>query len=260
MTAILFDLDDTLLIDEANSREAMQETARLAAGRNGAEEGRFLADARRISQDLWADNPALDYCHAIGISAEECLWGEFAGADPSLVALRRWALAFRRELFDAALAAQGLPADDGALAARFAERRRRHQPLMPGAEEVLALLAPHFRLGLLTNGAPDLQREKIASSGLARFFQAITISGEHGTGKPSPEIFGILLRELGCGADQAMMVGNSLTRDIGGARSAGLAKAVWLQVEGSEEFADVVPDHTIQSLSELPGLTLWSAG
>ncbi len=254
MTAILFDLDDTLIVDEANSKLAMGETARVAAKRNGAEEERFLADVRRISQELWAGNPSLDYCHAIGISAEECLWGEFVGSDPSLVALRHWALSFRRELFDVVLAAQGLAADDGSLAACFANRRRQHQPLMPGAEDTLARLAANFRLGLLTNGAPDLQREKIAASGLGPFFQAITVSGEHGIGKPCAEIFQILLRELGCEAAQAVMVGNSLSRDIAGARRAGLDKTVWLKVEGSEEFADVEPDHTITRLSELPDL------
>jgi len=37
VTAILFDLDDTLIIDEANSKLAMRETARVAAERIGAE-------------------------------------------------------------------------------------------------------------------------------------------------------------------------------------------------------------------------------
>jgi len=208
----------------------------------------------QIARALCAENPALDYCHAIGISAEECLWGEFVGSDPSLVALRRWALSFRRELFDAVLAAQGLAADDGSLAVCFANRRRQHQPLMPGAEDTLARLAANFLLGLLTNGAPDLQREKVAASGLGHYFRAITVSGEHGIGKPCEEIFQILLRELGCEAAEAVMVGNSLSRDIEGARRAGLGKTVWLKVEGSEEFADVEPDHTITRLAELPDL------
>ena len=105
----------------------------------------------------------------------------------------------------------------------------------------------------MTNGAPDLQREKIAASGLESFFKAIAVSGEHGIGKPRPEIFHRLLSELGVSADEAVMVGNSLERDIAGARNAGI-RSIWIRVPGSEEHAEVTPDHTITSLSEIPSI------
>ena len=108
-------------------------------------------------------------------------------------------------------------------------------------------------MALLTNGAPDLQREKIAATGLDQFFKAIAVSGEHGIGKPKPEIFHRLLGELGVTPDEASMVGNSLERDIAGARNAGI-RSVWIRVPGSEEHADVVPDHTISSLDEIPAI------
>ena len=117
----------------------------------------------------------------------------------------------------------------------------------------MAELAPSYKLALLTNGAPDLQREKIAASGLESFFQAIAVSGEHGIGKPKPEIFHRLLAELGVTADEAVMVGNSLERDIAGARNAGI-RSIWIRVPGSEEQADVTPDHTITNLAEIPAI------
>jgi FMN phosphatase YigB (HAD superfamily) len=49
------------------------------------------------------------------------------------------------------------------------------------------------------------------------------------------------------------MVGNSLERDIAGARNAGMI-SVWLKVPGSEEHAAVEPDFTISGLAELPAL------
>jgi FMN phosphatase YigB (HAD superfamily) len=49
------------------------------------------------------------------------------------------------------------------------------------------------------------------------------------------------------------MVGNSLERDIAGARNAGI-RSVWIRVPGSEEQAEVVPDHTITALSEIPSI------
>lgn len=254
LQAILFDLDDTLIVDEAISLSAMERTAAAAAKLHGAEIARFLADAKKHSRALWRDNPCLEYCAETGVTAEECLWGIFDS--PGLGDLQAWSLDFRRRLFDAVLREQGLPDDDGALAEEFASARRKLQRLMPDAKETLARLKPSFKIGLLTNGAPDLQREKLAACGLAKFFDAVAVSGEHMIGKPKPEIFHILLRELGATPAQAMMVGNSLARDIAGAQAAGIARTVWLKVPGSEEFADVAPDHTIDALHELPPLLL----
>ena len=49
------------------------------------------------------------------------------------------------------------------------------------------------------------------------------------------------------------MVGNSLERDIAGARNAGIT-SIWLKVAGSEEHAAVEPEFTITGLMELPAL------
>ncbi len=109
-------------------------------------------------------------------------------------------------------------------------------------------------LGLLTNGAPDLQREKIAASGLGSFFQAVAVSGEYDIGKPEPEIF----PPPGGGVGRRTPRDNdgratALERDIAGAKNAGMT-AVWLKVAGSEEHAPVEPDFTITGLAELIAL------
>jgi len=154
------------------------------------------------------------------------------------------------------LAAQEQPDEDLAekLSAHFSTERRRLQRLMPDAVETLVRLKATHKVALLTNGAPDLQREKIAASGLGPHFDAIAVSGERGVGKPKPEIFQMLLADLGVTADRAVMVGNSLERDIAGALNANLAAAIWIQVPGSEERADVAPHHTIRGLHEIPAL------
>jgi putative hydrolase of the HAD superfamily len=126
---------------------------------------------------------------------------------------------------------------------------------LPGAEEVLhRLRAAGVRIGLLTNGAAALQREKIEASGLGLFFDAAVVSGEIGTGKPEPEIFHHLLGRLGVEASAALMVGNSLARDIVGGKRAGLATC-WLDLEGEDEPVGLTePDFTIRSLGELPAI------
>lgn len=254
--ALLFDLDDTLAVDEAVSHETFAHTAAVASQHFGVDPAAFATDAMAIARSLWAEGECRPYCRSIGISAFECLWGGFTGELPELQALRRWALEYRREVFSRALAAQkqGVPADAAEfLSTEFAATRRARQRLLPGARELIASLAETHRVALLTNGAPDLQREKIAATGLEPFFRAIAVSGEHGIGKPRPEIFHRLLGELGVAADEALMVGNSLERDIAGARNAGI-RSVWIRIPGSEEHADVVPDHTITALAEIPAI------
>ncbi len=253
--AILFDLDDTLIVDEAVSNAALDATAQRAMKEVGATVETFRRDARAHAKRLHAGSPVYPYCRRIGISAFECLWGKFLGGTPELAALREWSLVFRVQVFDAALRSQEIDGGEAAadLAETFSSQRRKLQRLMPDAREVLTRLSKKYRTALLTNGAPDLQREKLLNSGLEPLLHAVAVSGEHDIGKPEPEIFHRLLAELGIPAKEAVMVGNSLERDILGARNAGMT-SVWLKVIGSEEHAQVQPDHTITSLAQLPDL------
>lgn len=253
--AILFDLDDTLIVDEAVSHAAFEATAHHAFTTLGANREEFLRDAREHARRLHLQSPVYPYCRRIGISAFECLWGNFLGDTADLTALREWAHAYRVQVFDAALRSQELEGGEAAaeLAEVFSTQRRRLQRLMPDAREVITRLSKKYRVGLLTNGAPDLQREKLLASSLEPLLHAVAVSGEHDIGKPLPEIFHRLLAELGATPAEAVMVGNSLERDILGARNAGIT-SIWLKVPGSEEPADVHPDHTILGLAELPAL------
>ena len=254
--ALLFDLDDTLAVDEEVSNETFAHTAAVASSRFGVEPAAFARDAMTIARELWAQGECRPFCRSLGISAFECLWGEFTGETPELKALRNWSQNYRKEVFAKAIAAQrnDFPIEAGeVLSGEFAATRRVRQRLLTGARDLMTTLSATFNLALLTNGAPDLQREKIRASGLEPFFKAIAVSGEHGIGKPKPEIFHRLLSELGVSPEEAVMVGNSLERDIAGARNAGI-RSIWIRVPGSEEHADVTPDHTITALSEIPAI------
>ncbi len=255
MKAVLFDLDDTLVVDEIVSHRALEHTARQALEHHGAEPEQFARDAVELAQTHWKAGTSHSYCRAIGISAFECLWGNFEGEAEDLMALRAWAITYRARVFDAALRAQMIESAMGGqeLAETFAAARRRLQRLMPDARETLTRLSGAYALGLLTNGAPDLQREKIAASGLGNFFQSVAISGEFGIGKPRAEIFQWLAATMNVAAEDVVMVGNSLERDIAGARNAGIL-SIWIKVPGSEEPADVEPDFTIAGLAEIPAI------
>ena len=257
--AVIFDLDDTLIWDERISRQALMETAERGADSHHLDAGRLDAAAKRAGDELWREHAPVERCDALGIVAFEGMWGHFHGEEDYVNHLREWTPKFRREIWERALREQGI--EDGSLAedlgVYFAKRRRDLQDHLPGAEQILReLQTAGVRIGLLTNGAASLQREKIETSGLGMYFDAAVVSGEIGTGKPEPEIFHHLLARLGVATGEALMVGNSLARDIVGGKRAGLSTC-WLALEGEEEPIGLIePDYTIYSLGELPRLVL----
>ena len=106
--------------------------------------------------------------------------------------------------------------------------RAERQWLFPETLAVLSdLRAAGGQLCLLTNGDADLQRRKAVGSGLLPLLDHVVISGELGIGKPEPGIFAHALGLCGARPEEAVMVGDSLERDVSGAAAAGV-RAVWL--------------------------------
>ena len=253
ITTILFDFDDTLVVEEPSAEEAFLAAGELAREKYDVEPAALHESVRRCARDIWKAAPTHEYCRTIGISSWEGLWARFLGDHPSLKALRLWAPVYRLAAWTAALDEHDI--HDVALAEElaeaFPEERRKRHILFPGAEDVLETLCNKFKLGLITNGAADLQREKIEGSGLARYFDSITISGEVGMGKPDAKIFSAALTSLDADPNEAMMIGNSLKSDIAAAQAVGL-KAIWVNRTGDACRDDVRPDAEITALSELP--------
>jgi putative hydrolase of the HAD superfamily len=252
--AVLFDLDETLVVEERAAVGAFAATAAFAVTADGTVDGARLALAARArARELWHSSPTHAYCVRIGISSWEGLWCRFEGDGPETAALREWAPVYRREAWRRALADQRI--DDPDLAAdlgeRFARERRRRHETFADAEAALAELGARHRLALVTNGAACLQREKLEASGLGRHFDAVVVSAELGVGKPEPEIFEAALDRLGAAPGEAAMVGDTIDRDIAGATAAGLA-AIWLNRAGRPAPPEAAPPVEIRGLSELP--------
>jgi putative hydrolase of the HAD superfamily len=250
--AIIFDLDDTLVIEEASAEAAFIEAGELARSRYGLDPRELHATIRKTCRDLWYAFPSHPYCMTVGISSWEGMWAEFTGAAPELKPLRDWAPAYRIESWRAALLSHGI--DDPELAAALAESfprlRRERNVLFPDTVRVLDQLSPDYSLGLLSNGAPDLQRRKLAGAGLAGYFDQVLIAGEAGVGKPDPRAFELLMARLGSNPDSTIMVGDRLITDVQGAQSAGM-RAVWVNRSGSVPHDGIVPDWEISTLDEL---------
>lgn len=59
-------------------------------------------------------------------------------------------------------------------------------------------------------------------AGIADLFSVTSFSSDHGMVKPSPKPFELVLSQLGMAKSEAMVVGDSPRRDLGGAKSAGI--------------------------------------
>lgn len=169
--------------------------------------------------------------------------------------LREWSLQYRVDSWSTALARCGITDRNLAvlLADTFYHRARQNHRLYDDAISCLDQLSRNHRLALLTNGTSDLQREKIAATGIAKYFAEIVISSEAGYGKPEPQIFEILLSRLNVNASSAWMIGDSLERDILGAKALGI-KTVWVNRHGLPRDESIVPNIEVSNLKQLVGI------
>ncbi|MBR5764134.1 MAG: HAD-IA family hydrolase, partial [Bacteroidaceae bacterium] len=114
--------------------------------------------------------------------------------------------------------------------------------VLPGAAEVVRALAKKYPLTILSNGFKEVQYYKFAHSGLQDCFAHTIISEEVGINKPQPEIFRIALDLNGVTADEAVMIGDSYSSDIAGAKAAGIDQ-IWLHKGETDETATyIVPE------------------
>ncbi|MFC3477120.1 HAD family hydrolase [Halobacterium litoreum] len=105
----------------------------------------------------------------------------------------------------------------------------------PGAGETLAELGEAYRVGVLTNGAPEFQRAKLAAHGLHEHVDCVVASYEAGAHKPDLAPFELAERRLP--ADAYALVGDA-DADVDGAANAG-----WDALRyGGGELGDVPGD------------------
>ncbi len=234
--AILFDLDDTLLVAfgpaESQWRRIIGAVARQLAP---LETAAVIAAIQDSSRDLWAD-PALHkhWRHRIGEARRHIVNNAFAG-----------------------LAASGHAVPDRSLCDLIADRYNAlHEAelrLFPGAHETLQRLKElGVRLALITNGAAEPQRAKVIRFALEERFDHIQIEGEHGFGKPEERAYTHAMTALGVAAHETWMVGDNLEWEIVAPQRLGI-HAIWHDGYGTGLPPDcpIRPDRIIRALPEL---------
>ena len=204
--AVLLDLDDTLFDHQHCAREALLGVRGLHDGLAGL------------------DPPALESAHSKIL--EELHLEVLAG--------RLKLDAARVERFRRLYLAAGVEAD-GALVSQTAEsyRTRYIQARKPieGAAAFLEAIRARAKVVIVSNNLLHEQQEKLRGCGLDRYVDVLVVSEDVGFSKPHPRIFEIALERAGVRPSESVMVGDSWTNDVQGARALGI-RAVWFNRNG----------------------------
>lgn len=123
--------------------------------------------------------------------------------------------------------------------------------LMPHALETLQYLSGKYAMTVITNGFEETQHAKLSSCNLHSFFDHVITSQRAGHRKPAREIFELAMKCNGVKANEAIMVGDNLLCDIGGARNAAI-DAVFFNPDNLIHHEEVVFE--ITNLKELSGI------
>jgi len=109
------------------------------------------------------------------------------------------------------------------------------------------------RIGVVTNGPTDVQRQKIALLGLEPYVDFFVISDEFGYWKPDPEIFDEALRLGDASAAESVFIGDSAEHDIAGAQAVGIP-TIWVnRTHQSWTLETPAPTCVAQNLAEVRG-------
>jgi putative hydrolase of the HAD superfamily len=224
ITAVLFDIDGTLIDHAAAVRIALREVVES-----------FTQTSEGLAEviQLWNDSSELYYKPHTTLAV-------------SFIEQRK------RRLFHAI---QNLSGDISAaklaeLSHYFGEIYDRNCNLYSDVLPTLAALK-RFRLGILSNGSNKQQSTKLRSNGIMNRFHSIVVSEGSALCKPQKEFFLMACERLESDPARTLHVGDDFQLDYNAAVSAGLC-SVWINRGGS--YQSIKCDSEVKSLVELSSI------
>lgn len=217
----LFDLDDTLLDFRASEHLSFQRTL-AALGCTGTLDGLF-ARYQVFNTALWRRFEA-------GTVSKDFL---------------------KVDRFRQTFAAHGLDLDPEAASRLFVESLSDTVVLIDGAATLCEELAQAGEVGIVTNGAEQIQQLRIASSGLGKHISFVCTSEACGFAKPDVRFFehaGKLARAFA--RHEAVIVGDRLDADILGANRYGI-ESCWFNPEKLANDSQALPTFEVASLHDV---------
>jgi len=217
---LLFDVDDTLLDFAAAEKEALRMLFKEQALTITPE---IESNYKRINHNLWK-------------AFEE---GKIARDE---VVNTRFSLLFKE---------YGQVVDGALFEKSYRNYLEEGHQLVDGAFELISDLKNQYDLYIVTNGVSKTQDKRLRASGLHPIFKGIFVSEDTGYQKPMKEYFDYVFTRIpNFSANQALIIGDSLSSDIHGGRLAGL-DTCWFNPNKVPKDSEIVPTYEIHKLDEL---------
>ena len=123
--------------------------------------------------------------------------------------------------------------------------------LIDGAIEMLESLKGKYPLYIVSNGVAATQYNRLAKSGLDKYFDGIFISEEANAQKPQIEFFEYCFEKMGRrDVENMLIIGDSLTSDMRGGNNAGI-DTMWFNPQGQENTTEVRLNYIVKTLNEI---------
>lgn len=117
--------------------------------------------------------------------------------------------------------------------------------------ELIKKLSTEYKQYAVTNGAYNVQSEKLQKSGIMDIFDDAFISDSVGFEKPNVKFFEHVFEHINCcSKDEVLIVGDSLTSDMLGGNNAGI-KCCWYNPKNKVNSKKINIDFEIKNLNEL---------
>lgn len=120
-----------------------------------------------------------------------------------------------------------------------------------GAEDILRYLSEKYILCAASNGPHEEQLKRLGNANLLRYFDHIFTSEAIGYPKPQKEFFDKCIANIGSvSPDEIMIIGDSLSADIEGAKKCGL-RTCWFNFSHQPVTSPPYADATVDALEQI---------
>lgn len=130
--------------------------------------------------------------------------------------------------------------------------QQRLEPFPNSGDTLARLKQLDVNLAVITDGPTGHQRSKLQRAGMDHFFDRVFLTVELNSQKPDPYVFEYALERMGWNRENSAHIGDSLIKDVAGARQVGL-QAIWFNPRNKSLYEHApTPDVIIDDLSQLP--------
>ncbi len=223
---ILFDVDDTLLSFQGYVKQSMKD------GFEHFNLGKFE-----------------DWMYPVFTNINDKLWRQIEEGTLAFEELKRirWSMVLKEI---------GIDFDGVTFETYFRERLFYSAVLEEGTVEILEYLRGRYMLCVVSNGPYEQQINRLKVGGLDKYFSHVFISGKVGYSKPTKEFFDCCFKEIkekeipDLKPEEVMIVGDSMTADIGGGKAYGLKTCLYAYYKEPKNDTSII-DYKIKRLLEL---------